>query len=64
MASVSPGGGTDLRLEKSRSAGTGAAPVVVVQADAGVTVPAAAATRKWCLRVELVGCSCVETLHS
>jgi len=33
----------DQRLEKSRSAGTGAAPVVVVQADAGVTVPATVA---------------------
>ena len=34
---------TDLHFEKSRSAGTGAAPVVAVQADVGVTVPAAAA---------------------
>ena len=30
----------DLHLEKSRSAGTGEAPVVAVQADTGVTVPA------------------------
>ena len=36
----------DLRLEKSRSVGTGAAPVVAVQANAGVTVPAAAAELK------------------
>ena len=28
----------DLRLEQSRSAGAGAAPVVAVQADVGVTV--------------------------
>ena len=33
----------DQRLEQPRSAGTGAAPVVAVQADAGVTVPAAGA---------------------
>ena len=33
----------DLRFEKSRSAGTGAAPTVAVRADAGVTVPATAA---------------------
>ena len=34
----------DLRLEKSRSAGTGAAPVMAVhEAEAGVTVPAAVA---------------------
>ena len=33
----------DQRLEKYRSAGTGAAPVVAVQADAGVTVHAAVA---------------------
>ena len=36
----------DLRLEKSRSVGTGAAPVVAVQASVGVTVPAAAAELK------------------
>ena len=33
----------DQRLKKSRSAATGAAPVVTVQADAGVTVPVAVA---------------------
>ena len=33
----------DLHVEKTRSVGTGAAPLVVVQVDVGVTVPAAAA---------------------
>ena len=33
----------DQRLKKSRSAATGAAPVVTVHADAGVTVPVAVA---------------------
>ena len=48
----------DQRLEKSRSAGTGAAPVVAVQADAGVTVPATVAALesgvcRWSLLVVL-----------
>ena len=55
----------DLHLEKSPSAGTGAVPVVAVQADSGVTATGpcrSGCTGKWCLQVELVGSSCVSHL--
>ena len=61
MASV---GHEWLRLEKTRSSGPGAVPVVAVQVDAGVTVPAAVAARESgdCRWTELVGPSCVSLL--
>ena len=54
----------DLRLEKTRSFGTGAAPVVAVQVDARVTVPVAVAALGSgdCRWTDLVSCSCASLL--